>query len=307
MRLDARAISCVAWLWPRPSSPALGGGSASGRSPPAGGRRPTDGPRPIDDREIDPVAARLRGGEPPHQPAPAPPLLRLRPHPPLLAAARRGRPSATSWATSSASTRGRKVGLGLRFGLFAAGTEISRLPHQRPRHPARREAGPASSRADKPLSLGLQAAVEGRDNFGEQLLARAGRRSPRGSSAQRATLYADPRLRLATSATDPGVADDDALPPRPGRTPAAGPRGGPAGRVDAPPGGLRPPRPRSTPGRSAAQPLTFGLEKRVGGHAFQLNFSNGFGTTYTALARGASRERLVHRLQPVEEVLLAGC
>jgi hypothetical protein len=31
---------------------------------------------------------------------------------------------------------------------------------------------------------------------------------------------------------------------------------------------------------------TFGIEKRVGGHMFQLNFSNGFGTTMGQLARG---------------------
>jgi len=32
---------------------------------------------------------------------------------------------------------------------------------------------------------------------------------------------------------------------------------------------------------------TFGIEKRAGGHMFQLNFSNGFATTPAALARGA--------------------
>jgi hypothetical protein len=32
---------------------------------------------------------------------------------------------------------------------------------------------------------------------------------------------------------------------------------------------------------------SFGIEKRVGGHAFQLNFSNGFGTTMGQIARGS--------------------
>ena len=32
--------------------------------------------------------------------------------------------------------------------------------------------------------------------------------------------------------------------------------------------------------------VSFGVEKRVGGHSFQLNFSNGFGTTMGQLARG---------------------
>jgi hypothetical protein len=31
---------------------------------------------------------------------------------------------------------------------------------------------------------------------------------------------------------------------------------------------------------------SFGIEKRAGGHAFQLNFSNGFGTTLAQIARG---------------------
>ena len=37
----------------------------------------------------------------------------------------------------------------------------------------------------------------------------------------------------------------------------------------------------------AAQ-MSFGLETRVGGHLFQLNFSNGFGTTFGQLARGGT-------------------
>jgi hypothetical protein len=34
---------------------------------------------------------------------------------------------------------------------------------------------------------------------------------------------------------------------------------------------------------------TFGIEKRTGNHLFQLNFSNGFGTTMGQLARGGLR------------------
>ena len=33
---------------------------------------------------------------------------------------------------------------------------------------------------------------------------------------------------------------------------------------------------------------TFAIEKRAGGHAFQLNFSNGFGTTMGQIARGGT-------------------
>ena len=35
--------------------------------------------------------------------------------------------------------------------------------------------------------------------------------------------------------------------------------------------------------------ISFGFEQRAGGHVFQLNFSNGFGTTLAQVARGGSR------------------
>jgi len=41
------------------------------------------------------------------------------------------------------------------------------------------------------------------------------------------------------------------------------------------------------PSERAANHLSFGIEKRVGGHSFQLNFSNDFATTLATLARGA--------------------
>lgn len=37
-----------------------------------------------------------------------------------------------------------------------------------------------------------------------------------------------------------------------------------------------------------AHHATFGIEKRAGGHSFQLNFSNGFGTTLAQIARGGT-------------------
>ena len=44
-----------------------------------------------------------------------------------------------------------------------------------------------------------------------------------------------------------------------------------------------------TPGRAA---YGFGIEKRVGGHVFQLNFNNGQGTTFGQLARGGFADSL---------------
>ena len=34
--------------------------------------------------------------------------------------------------------------------------------------------------------------------------------------------------------------------------------------------------------------ISFGFEQRYGGHVFQLNFSNGFGTTLAQVARGGT-------------------
>jgi len=45
------------------------------------------------------------------------------------------------------------------------------------------------------------------------------------------------------------------------------------------------PRSGNTPGVNHG---TFGIEKVVGGHTFQLNFSDGFGTTMGQLARGGT-------------------
>ena len=41
------------------------------------------------------------------------------------------------------------------------------------------------------------------------------------------------------------------------------------------------------PSERAANHMSFGIEKRVGGHSFQLNFSNYFATTLATMARGA--------------------
>ena len=43
--------------------------------------------------------------------------------------------------------------------------------------------------------------------------------------------------------------------------------------------------------RRSAHYLSFGIEKGVGGHSFQVNFSNGFATTPTQLARGSGTGR----------------
>ncbi len=59
--------------------------------------------------------------------------------------------------------------------------------------------------------------------------------------------------------------------------------------------------------------MSFGLEKRSGGHMFQLTITNGFGTTMGQVARGGEKHRgLASRVQHLAQVLLvhkasAGC
>ena len=50
----------------------------------------------------------------------------------------------------------------------------------------------------------------------------------------------------------------------------------------------------------------FAIEKRAGGHTFQLNFSNGIGTTRSQVARGAfNNDDWYHGLQHLAQVLLS--
>lgn len=46
--------------------------------------------------------------------------------------------------------------------------------------------------------------------------------------------------------------------------------------------------PRLSPDSPGAALASFGVEKRVGGHAFQVNVSNGVGSTLAQVARGAA-------------------
>ena len=62
---------------------------------------------------------------------------------------------------------------------------------------------------------------------------------------------------------------------------------------------------RASDTRPVSITSTFGVEKRAGGHVFQLNFSNNIGTTPAQIARGGVRQRrLVHRIQYLAKVLL---
>jgi hypothetical protein len=128
----------------------------------------------------------------------------------------------------------------------------------------------------KPIGLNVLAAIEGTNNFRDiysPALGAVVSRTIRG----RAALYVEP---IWVNNSNPGpdavVVDNDTF------------MLGVAARLRVRPtvylvGEIVPRVAGYDPGVTHG---TFGVEKRAGGHTFQLNFSNGFGTTLTQVARG---------------------
>jgi hypothetical protein len=128
---------------------------------------------------------------------------------------------------------------------------------------------------DVPFGFDLLVAVEGLDNFSEQYAPTIGAIVSR-ELGDRGALYLEP-LFVANTSPAPGEAGDDntfliglGARIRLGATTYLFAEGSP--RVS----GFDP----------GVDQVSFGIEKRAGGHLFQLNFSNGLGTTFGQLARG---------------------
>lgn len=179
-----------------------------------------------------------------------------------------------------------KVGLGLRFGLFTA-TEVAvyRTNDRAIQFSAKRDLM-QQQQDSHVLSLGLMATVEGRDNFSE-IYSPAFAVVVSRKLGQRGALYAVP-IFVANADVDPNQDDDDALLLGLGGRLLIG--HGMALVAEWTPrlAGYDPLDPLD-PRQEAGQNLSFAFEKRVGGHAFQLNFSNTFSSTFTSLARGATQ------------------
>lgn len=124
-----------------------------------------------------------------------------------------------------------------------------------------------------PLGLDVIATLEGTNNLRAQKSGAFGLLASR-KVGRIAALYAEPILVVNTNALDTG--DNNTL------------MVGLGGRVRIRPatylvGEWTPRLTGYTPGVDQA---SFGIEMRAGGHTFQINFSNGFGTTLGQLARG---------------------
>jgi len=175
---------------------------------------------------------------------------------------------------------GAQIGLGLRFGLFS-GTQLTfyRLSDRTIQFSMQQEL----IRQDQhPLGLSIVGSIEGLDNFGQDYspalqLVVSRKLGTRGS------VYVVPEWVGNTNLTAEDVTPDDST-----LVLGLGARirvGNSASVVAEYHPRLAGYKGNRGSGDRAAL-LSFGIEKRVGGHTFQLNFSNDLGTTPAQTARG---------------------
>lgn len=186
---------------------------------------------------------------------------------------------------------GAQIGLGLRFGLFR-GTQLG-IYRTSDRTIVLHAQQELLHEGSAPLGLSLLGSIEGLDNFGlsepasppplHEFSPALGLLVSR-KLGSRAALYAEPSFVANTRVTPSAPGSEDwtvlvGVGVRLRVTRAMSLVGEYHPRL----GGYR-----GDLGSGDADPLgTFGVEWRVGGHAFQLNFSNGLGTTPAQIARGA--------------------
>jgi len=175
---------------------------------------------------------------------------------------------------------GAQIGLGLRFGLFS-GTQLVfyRLSDRTIQFSLQRE---ILRQDHHPVGLSLVGSIEGLDNFSQQYSPAVQLVISR-KLGTRGTVYAIPAWVGNTNLTAQDVTPDDSTLVL-----------GLGARVLVRPSvalvGEYHPRLAGYKGNrgsgNRASLLTFGIEKRVGGHSFQLNFSNDLGSTPAQTARG---------------------
>jgi len=138
---------------------------------------------------------------------------------------------------------------------------------------------------DSPLGIAFYASIEGLDNFSEHFSPGFGVIFSR-KFGTRGALYAFPQW-VDNTDTTPGESRSTTLLGTGARIrvfSSVSVVGEFVPRI----GGFKGVNPDDLTERAAHQ-LSFALEERVGGHTFQINFNNGFGTTPGQLARGAGR------------------
>jgi hypothetical protein len=180
---------------------------------------------------------------------------------------------------------GAQVGLELRFGLFP-GTQLGVYRTNTGRAIDFLLKQDVLRQNGNPVGVSIFGAVEGQDNFSEEYSPGVAVVVSR-KLGKRATVYAEPAWVGNSARPDDGPTDHDStLLVGLGARVRLGSSAYLVGEFAPRLAGFKGIN-LARPSEHAANHLSFGIEKRVGGHSFQLNFSNGFATTLATLARGA--------------------
>ncbi len=188
---------------------------------------------------------------------------------------------------------GAQIGLELRYGLFrGAQVGINRTSDRTIQFFGQYD---VKSQQSFPIGIGVWAQRRRHQQLPRQLLPRP-RRDPVARAGEHGAVYAEPIWVNNTNAEPAELVDDNStLMLGLGTRLRVRPTVYVTAEVS----------PRLTGYAPGDALVSFGLEKRAGGHAFSINFSNGFGTTMAQVARGGHLvRRLVHRLQHRPQVLL---
>lgn len=167
---------------------------------------------------------------------------------------------------------GSQVGLEVRYGLLT-GTQVGvhRTSDRSVQFFVQHNF--VNERDDGAFGLDAIATIEGSDNLTEHRQSALGIALSK-NAGRRAVLYVEPLVVL--NANPFGIGDEHTV------------MVGLGGRFRVRPAIylLAEYTPRMAGYRPSADQITFGLERRTGGHLFQINVSNGFGTTLGQVARG---------------------
>jgi hypothetical protein len=176
-----------------------------------------------------------------------------------------------------------QVGLELRFGLFP-GTQLAvyrtndRAIDFFLKQDVLRQNG-------HPVGVSILGAVEGQDNFSKEYSPGLAFVISR-KLGKRATVYAEPAWVGNTARPGEAADDDRTVFVGLGARVRLGSSAYLVGELAPRLAGFKGTNP-VRPSERAANHVSVGIEKRVGGHSFQLNFSNDFATTLATMARGA--------------------
>jgi hypothetical protein len=169
---------------------------------------------------------------------------------------------------------GAQIGLELRFGLLP-GTQIGVHRTSERTIQIFGQQNILKERDGRPIGLDALATLEGTENLSERFQGALGVIVSR-NVGRRLALYAEPMIVLNTSSATADQGENSTMLLGLGARARVRPSFYLFGEVS----------PRIAGNDPGKHQISFGLEGRAGGHLFQLNFSNGIGTTFGQISRG---------------------